>query len=68
MFKNRPLRTRYSQRYDAWEGSSDPRKFALSTHQGVFYSLVSLTVSVKTMYCYCFFVLYRRSDECESAI
>ena len=30
--------------------------------------LVNLTVSVKTMYCYCFFVLFRRSDECESAI
>jgi hypothetical protein len=49
MFKNRPLRTRYSQRYDAWEGSSDPRKFALSTHQGVFYSLFRLLSPVDAL-------------------
>jgi len=36
MIKIRPFRTRYSQRYDAWEGLSDPRKLALSTPRGVF--------------------------------
>ena len=36
MAKNRPFRTRYSQRYDAWEGLSDPRKLALSTPRGGF--------------------------------